>query len=317
MFKKSYAIILMIGASIFFISSMTNGADFPRKPVKIIVTAGVGGGEDTELRAFLPFLQKQLGVMVSIEDIGGAGGKIACEKFERTEPDGYTLLYSTFPKTIVLEYTNNVNYKTKNFTPIYAWTRSDQMLVVHVDQWKTFDEFMNAARSRTLVGGVTGRGSTTHTAGVLAVDALGIKVNWVPYEGSGETLAALAGKHIDFVVNLISTSAPLIEGGRLRPLMVFSEQRDPYFPDVIIPKDLGLTVPSLPGIRGIVAPPHTPATIVKPLEEAIAKAVKDPGYVDLAKKKKLVLFPLSADEFGKVILEAYPKVEKIAPLLKQ
>jgi tripartite-type tricarboxylate transporter receptor subunit TctC len=320
MFKNLLRIVVVIGLGVaggaVFVCAPASGADFPKKPVRIIVTAGVGGGEDGEMRGLMPFLQKHLGVNIMVENIGGAGGKIALEKIQKTEPDGYTLLFSTFPKPIIIEYMEKVSYRTKDFTPVYAWTRSNQLLVGHVDNWKTFDEFLKAAKAKTLIGGFTGRGSTTHVAGLLAVDALGIKVNWVPYEGSGETLGALAGKHIDFVVNLASTSLPLIEGGRLRPLILFSDERDPFFPDVPVPKDLGFAVPALPGVRGIVAPPKTPAAIVKVLEEATSKAVKEASFVDWAKKRKMVIKPLNPQEFGKNIVESYPKVEKIQQMLK-
>ena len=315
--RRMFILLIIVTASLFLICPLINGADFPKKPVKIIVTAGAGGGEDTELRGFIPFLQKQLGVSVSIENIASAGGKIACEKFQKTVPDGYTLLYTTFPKTIVLEYISKVNFRTKDFTPIFAWTWSNQMLVVHADAWKNFNDFVNAAKTKTLVGGVTGRGSTTHVAGLLAMDALGLKVNWVPYEGSGETLASLAGKHIDFVVYLASTHAGLIEAGMIRPLVLFNDKRDPNFPDIPIPKDLGFNVPALPGIRGIVAPPNTPASIVKVFEEASTKAIKEPKYIEWAKNRRIVILPLNAPEFGQMVNDAYPKVEKILPMLKE
>jgi tripartite-type tricarboxylate transporter receptor subunit TctC len=258
-----------------------------------------------------------LGVNVFIENIAGAGGKIAFEKIQKTEPDGYSLIFSTFPKSITMEYMDKVNYRTTAWTPIYAWTWSNQMLVVHADAWKNFNDFVKAAKAKTLVGGFTGRGSTTHVAGLLAMDALGIKVNWVPYEGSGETLAALAGKHIDFVMNLASTNAPLVEAGKLRALILFSDERDPYFPDIPLPKDLGFSVPSLPGIRGLMAPPNTPSSIVKVLEEACSKTIKEPNYLEWAKKRRMVILPLTASEFGRMLIETYPKVEKIYPMLKE
>jgi len=73
-----------------------------------------------------------------------------------------------------MEYMEKVSYRTKDFTPVYAWTRSNQLLVGYVDRWKTFDEFLKAARPNA-GGRVTGRGSTVHVAGLLAADALGLK----------------------------------------------------------------------------------------------------------------------------------------------
>ena len=84
--------------------------------------------------------------------------------------------------------------------------------MVHGDSWKTFDEFVKAARAKTLSGGLSGRGSLTHLAGLVAMDELGIKVNWVPYDSAVESTAALAGKHLDFTVCLPTSAASLMCG---------------------------------------------------------------------------------------------------------
>lgn len=320
MFKnlsKLLGFILVAGVSLLLVCPLANSADFPKKPVKLIATADAGGGEDTEARGIAPFLQKYLGVNVFIENQGGAGGKIAFEKFQRTEPDGYSLITYTFPKSIIIEYMGKVNYRTRDYTSIFAWSRSNQLLVVHADTWKTFDDFLKAAKSKTLAGGLSGRGSTTHLAGLVAVDELGIKVNWVPYEGAAGSTAALAGKHLDFTISLATSALPLIQAGKLRPLLMFSDKRDPYFTDVPIPKDLGLDITSLPAIRGVQAPPNTPASIVKVLEEACSKAINEPAFIEFAKKRKMVLHPLSAQEFSKVVSDTYPKVEKFKDMFKE
>ncbi len=293
-------------------------AGFPRKPIKIIVTADAGGGEDTEARGIAPYVQKHLGVNVLIENQPGAGGKIAFEKFQRVEPDGHTLITYTFPKSIIIEYLDKTTrYRTRDFTPVFVWSRSNQLLLVHADTWKTFDEFVKAAKSKTLAGGLSGRGSTTHLAGLLAVEEFGIKVNWVPYEGSPGAIAALAGKHLDFTIALANSGVPLIRAGKLRPLLLLSDTRDPYLPDVPIPRDLGYTITSLPALRGVEAPPRTPASVVKVLEDAFSKAVTEPAYVEWAKKRLMVIHPVSADDFATAVREAYPKVEKYQAVLKE
>ncbi|MDI6756371.1 MAG: tripartite tricarboxylate transporter substrate binding protein [Thermodesulfobacteriota bacterium] len=320
MFKRSatvWVIVLISGLLVFFAIPCAQSADFPKKPVKIITTAAAGGGEDTEARGIAPYLEKHLGVNIMVENQPGAGGKIAFEKFQRTEPDGYSLITYTFPKSIIIEYMDKVNYRTRDYTSIFAWSRSNQLLVGHADTWKTFDEFLKAAKAKTLAGGLSGRGSTTHLAGLVAVDELGIKVNWVPYEGAAGSVAALAGKHLDFTICLATSALPLIQAGKLRPLLMFSDKRDPYFPDVPIPKDLGFDITSLPAIRGVQAPPNTPASIVKVLEEACSKAIKDPAFVEFAKNRKMVIHPLQAQEFGKIVVEAYPKVEKFKEMFKE
>ncbi|OGP55875.1 MAG: hypothetical protein A2162_11405 [Deltaproteobacteria bacterium RBG_13_52_11b] len=294
-----------------------DSADFPKKPIKLIVTADIGGGEDSEARAIAPFAEKHLGVNVVIENLGAAGGKIAFERFQKAEPDGYTLITYTFPKSIIIEYMTKTSYRTKDFTPIYAWSRSNHLLVVHTDTWKTLDEFVKAGKTRNLSGGLPGRGTPSQLAGLETVDKLGIKVNWVPYDGAAGSLAALAGKHLDFTICIPSTATALIDAGKIRPLVLFSEERDPFFPDVPLSRDLGFDITPIPGIRGASAPPNTPAPIIKVLEAAFSKAVKEPGFMEWAKKRKVVLHALTAQEFSQVVEATYPKAIKFQTMLTE
>ena len=315
--EKTIGLCLVIGFALFLICPSAFGQDFPKKPIKLIATADVGGGEDTEARGIAPYLQKYLGVTVMVENQGGAGGKIAFEKFQKADPDGYSMIISTFPKSVIIEYMGKVGYRTKDFTPVYAWALTNQLLVGHADTWKNINEFLKDAKGRTLSGGLSGRGSTTHLAGLVAMDGLGVKVNWVPYEGSAGSVAALAGKHLDFTLCLSTSATSLIQAGKLRPLLLFGDERDPYLPDVPTPKEIGLNIPSMPALRGAEAPPKTPAAFVRALETGFEKAVKDPAFVEWAKKRRMVLRSFTSQEFGKILLDTYPQVEKYQKMLSE
>lgn len=292
-------------------------ADYPNKPIKLIVTAAAGGGEDAEARAIAPFAEKHLKTQIVIEDQPGAGGKIAFEKFQNAAPDGYTLITYTFPKSVIIEYQGKTGYKTRDFKPIYAWSESSQILIVNAESWKAFPEFLKAAKEKPLSAGLSGRGSTTHLMGLIALEALGIdKVNWVPYEGSGGSVAALAGKHLDFTMSLATSAVPLIQAGKLRPLLLFSDKRDPYLADVPVPKEFGYKMNFVPTLRGVEAPPKTPAEIIKVLEDAFRKATKEQGFIDIAAKRKMVLTDIGSAEFGKAVENAYPQIAKYQSLLK-
>ncbi len=310
-----FVAVLLVGMGMFFVCPPANSVDFPKKTIKLIVTADPGGGEDTEARGIVPYLEKYLRAKILIENQGAAGGKIAFERFQKTEPTGYTLITYTYPKSVVIEYTDKVNFKSKDYTPIFAWSWSSQVLVVNAETWKTFDEFLKVAKTKTMVGGLSGGHSTL--GGLVTADELGLKVNWVPYEGSAGSLAALAGKHIEFSVTVTTSAVPLMEAGKLRSLIVFDNERDPYLPNVPCSKELGVRTSPIPGIRGIEAPPNTPPAIVKVLEDACGKAVKEPGYIEFAKKRKMAIHPLNSKEYGKAINEMYPIVEKYQQILRK
>jgi len=294
-------------------------AAFPKKPIKIIVPTGPGG-EDAEVRGIAAYVQKYLGVDVSIENIVGLWGKIAFEKFQRTEPDGYTLISYTFPRSIIIENMGTTNFRTKDFTPIFSWSIGNQLLVIPPDTYKTFDEFLKDAKTKTLTGAIPVRGGTSHLAGLLLVDGLGITVNWMPYEGSASSIAALARKDVDFTVCLATALPSWISAGKIRPLAVFPDRRGPrgpYFPDIPTLKELGYDI-SYVTIRHVVeAPPNTPPHIVRILEEAFSGAVKQPAYIEWARQNNVVIDPLSAQELYKEVAKAYPRIEKFKEMFEE
>lgn len=292
-------------------------AAFPKKTIKIITGPG---SEDADVREIAPYVQKYLGVDVLIENIVGFWGKAAFEKFQMTEPDGYTLISYTFPRSLIIENMSKTNFRTKDFTPIFAWSVGNQLLVVPPDTYKTFDEFLKDAKTKTLTGAIPVRGGTSHLAGLLLADGLGINVNWMPYEGSASSIAALARKDVDFAICLAATLPSWIRAGKIRLLAVLPDRRGPrgpYFQDIPTLKELGYDI-NYVTIRHVVeAPPNTPPHIVRVLEEAFSKAVKKPAYIEWAMKNHVIIDPLSAQEFAKVVAEAYSKVEKFKGILEQ
>jgi tripartite-type tricarboxylate transporter receptor subunit TctC len=291
-------------------------AAFPKKTIKIITGPG---GENADVREIAPYVQKYLGVDVLIENIVGFWGKSAFEKFQMTEPDGYTLISYTFPRSIIIENMSKTNFRTQDFTPIFAWSVGNQLLVVPPDTYKTFDEFLKDAKTKTLTGAIPVRGGTSHLAGLLLTNGLGINVNWMPYEGSASSIAALTRKDVDFTICLATSLPSWIRAGKIRLLAVLADRRSPcgpYFTDIPTLKELGYDI-SYVTIRHVVeAPPNTPPEIVRVLEEAFSRAVKKPAYIEWAKKNYVIIDPLSAQEFAKVVLEASPKVEKIKEMLE-
>lgn len=295
----------------------TMAAGLGDKPVKLVVASSVGGGEDVVTRAIAPLLQQRLGVSVTVENQPGAAGRIAFEKLQKAEPDGHTIVVYTFPKSIISEYVGQVAYKTQDFTPIYAWSKSRLLLNIHPDSpWKTFGEFVNAAKANRLAGGVPNPGGTSHLIALTALGDLGIEVTWVPYDSGAQMLAALAGKHLDFGVCLTHAAGPLIDAGRIKPLVLLATERDPYLPGVPIPKEFGLTIPDVPQITCAMSAPKTPGPVAKILEDAFSSATRDPVYVDFMKKRKATIDYMTGEELRKLVKELSPRIEKLAPALK-
>jgi len=290
---------------------------FPKKPIKIITGPGA---EDADVRQIAPYVQKYLGVDVSIENIVGFSGRTAFEKFQMTEPDGHTLISYTFPKSIIIENMAVTKFRTKEFTPIFAWSVGNQLLVVHPDTYKTFDEFLREAKTRTLRGAIPVRGGTSHLAGLLLAEGLRINVRWMPYEGSAPSIAAVSRQEVDFTICLATTVPSWVRAGKIRLLAVFPDRRGPqshYFRDIPTLRELGYDIGYVPIRHVVEAPPNTPPHVVKVVEEAFNRAVSEPAYVDWAWKNFVIIDPLSAEEFRKEVLESYPKIEKLKEMLKE
>lgn len=311
-----HGVMAMMG--LLFLSGTTAlSAGFPEKPVRFIVGFSAGAGVDLDARGIAPYVQKHLGVPVIIENIPGANAKIALTKVWKGKPDGYSIMIQTTTMSIIGQYLLEPEYRIPDFAHVYSWCVTNQVLVVNSEVYKNFDDFLKDAKKRTLSAGLPGIGTASHLSGLMLADGLGIKVNWVPFDGSGDALVALAGKHIDFASIATTSALPLVKAGRIIPLVVMANGPDIAFPKVPLAKDLGFNFPVIPMLRGADAPPKTPLPIIKTLEAAFAKAIKEPEYVAWAQRRMMEIQPLDHVEYGKAILKQQTEVEKYKNMFKQ
>lgn len=290
---------------------------YPSRPIKIIIPAGPGGGLDREIRPIAPFLEKNLGVATIIEYIAGATGVIAYNKLYQEKADGYTIFHCSLASAIALELTReSAKYVVKNLSPIAAWNVKNHVFAVHPDSWKTFSEFLNEARGRKI--SVAGTGGSADLQGRLMETALGIKFNWVPYGSSAEGSTAVAGKHVDALLTYTISISPMIRGGKLRALAVFSSERDPILPGGVPTfKELGHDEVPLFVVRGIfLAPPNTPKEIVTTLEKAIQKATIDPEFIKAAENSGVIVDFKPTSQLNKLIEGDYELLTKYKDLIK-
>ncbi len=285
--------------------------DFPKKPIRFIVPYPAGSGNDIQTRALAPYLEKYLGGTVMTDNRPGADGRLGLNEAWKAAPDGYTIINAGMPTPIINEKLFSVNYKTKEFTHIYAWSQDNVGLFVNAEKWKTAKEFLAEARTRPMSGGVSGIGSVSHIAGLSLAGNAGMKqVNWVPFKGGTETVTSLAGKHIDFGVTTTSSGKSLVDAGKLRILLIFSDERDPMFPNAPLPESAGLDLAALPVVRGALAPPGLPPQIAADLREAFTKASKDPEFLAWAKKARVEIQPMNSERFLKYTIGVEKEIMK-------
>jgi tripartite-type tricarboxylate transporter receptor subunit TctC len=277
---------LIAAAALLFAMSSAFGqqdqtADYPNRPVKIIVSVPAGGGVDLVARIYAAGLQQRLGQPFVIENRGGGGGNIGAEAVYVADPDGYTLLASQ-PAPI----TSNVAlYKKLNFDPaalesVAVMAKFPNVLLVRQDfPAKTVQEFIAYVKANP--GKVTfasqGPGTTSHLTAELFIKLTGTKMLHVPYRGTGPALNDLVAGHVDFIFMQLASAHKLHEGGKARILAVATDKRLDILPD--IPTLIEAGVPGFVSDtwNAISAPPKTPAPIISKLNRAMNEILNEPA----------------------------------------
>jgi len=259
-----------------------HAADYPSKPIRLVVGFAPGGASDIVARLLQPELQKRLGQPIVIDNRPGANGNIANEVVARAEPDGYTVLLGN-PGPLVL---NPFLYKhvsvdpAKAFVPVSQLTESPMVVVVNAASTvKTMRELIDRARQNPgkLAYGSAGNGSSMHVAGATLQMHIGVPLIHVPYKGSGPAITDLLGGQLDFMPDSRSTTLPLIRDGRLRALAVTGATRAADLPNVPTVAEAGVPGFNVTTWLGVVAPSGTPTAVVQRLHGAFVDAMKVPA----------------------------------------
>ncbi len=318
--KQLIILVILFGIvlclSLFMSGSSFAAEDYPKKPIKFISSWPGGGGGDQEIRNFVLYFRKYLPVSMIIENVPGAGGKIGMTKAAKSEPDGYTLIYITPPLQIANEYLSKTEYVTKEFVPVYSYFKRTSILIVNPETWKTIEDFVKAAKGRNLSVGISGLGGASHLIALAVGKGLGVNFNLVPFETGSDVVTQVAGKHLDAAVGSATTILPLARAGRVRTLLRFSDTPVDGYENVPGPMDRGYQIPFVSGLGGILAPPKTPAHVIRILEQAADKTSRDPEFLDWAAKGKYEVIHLFSEDFRKKILEQYRIIEEFMPMIK-
>ena len=314
-----HAVVLMLISitPLFFCVHPVTAKDFPEKDITYMVSYAVGGKADLMARSIAPYVQERLGVSLRIENYPGVV-RIGLNKLWKSRSDGYTIGGLSLPAPVITELTSQTDYRSVEFTPIYAWNVSNHVLQAHSNGPKTLAELLQMAKGKQLTCAVGAFGTGAHLVGILMTRGLGIDVRWVHYNSGGEANTALAGGHVDLnIAGVTPQAASLAKSGKVRALLVAADERDPAFPDTPIPKELGYSFTIICSMEGVVAPKGLPQDQLRRLERAFSEAVKDPRFVKWADETKTQIVSLPSKAFGQKISEYYREVDKYKAYLKQ
>ena len=267
-------------ASCALLPSLGQAADWPTKPIQLVIPYPPGGSADLLGRPLAMQLQQQLGQSVVLEYKPGAGGTLASQYVAHAKPDGYTVLMVLAAHAINDSLYPKLPYNTrKDFAPV-SWVANLPMIVVGSNKLsaKNIPDLIKAAQAAPgkLTFGSAGNGNTGHLAGELFASTAGVKMTHVPYKGSAGVVNAMLASDIDLTFDSISTSIPHVRSGKLQALAVTSAKRSALAPEVPTVQEQGLKDFDITGWYAILAPAGTPAEITNKLSKEIATALQNP-----------------------------------------
>jgi tripartite-type tricarboxylate transporter receptor subunit TctC len=280
-------ILLLLASVVLFAanaSAQNAAADYPNRPIKIIVCVPAGGGVDTVTRIVAEGLHQKLGQPVIVENRAGAGGNIGAEAVFTSEPDGYTLLAAQpAPLTVNPLLYQKMNFDPTKFEPVTIMTSIANVLLVRPDfPAKTAKEFIAYVKANP--GKVNyasqGIGTTSHLTAALFERVTGTKLVHVPYKGTAPALTDIIASHVDFIFMELASAIKLHQSGKAHILAVATNKRISTLPDIPTLDEAGVKGFESGTWNAIVAPPKTPPAIVAKLSKAVNEVLQSPQAQD-------------------------------------
>ena len=255
--------------------------DYPTRPIRLIVAFAAGGTTDFVARQLAERAKAFLGQNIVVENKPGANGAIGAEFVAKSEPDGYTLFFSTAGALAINpSMRSDLPYDPiKDFTPIVPVARNTVLFAVNPTLGvATAQEMIARAKEKpgTITVAITGVGAISHLAIEMLQIAAGIKLQYVPYRGAGQAVADFIGGQLNAMSAEVPVLMPQIKAGKAKILAVSAQNRSDVLPEVPTFAELGYPDVVADNWSGVLAPPKTPPAIVARLNQAFNAVVRDP-----------------------------------------
>jgi tripartite-type tricarboxylate transporter receptor subunit TctC len=272
-------------ASVFVLTTPAGAQNYPERVVHIVNPFPPGGSVDVVARILAQKLSENLGQQFIVETRTGAGGNTGADSVAKSDPDGYTLLF-TAPGPLVINqtlYTKGLPYDpAKDFAPVALFAMVPTVLMVHPGlPANNLQELIAYAKANPgkVNFGSAGIGSTPHLSGELLKTMAKIDIVHVPYRGTAPATGDLIGGHIQMMFDLLPAGLPQIESGKVRALANAGATRPPVLPNLPTVAEQGLPGFAAASWFGLVAPVKTPAPVLAKLTDEVAKVLKSPDII--------------------------------------
>src|SRR6202163_433869 len=300
--RKFVAIALATLGLSYFALTPASAQTWPQNPIRVIVPFPAGGGTDVVARMVADHLSKLLNQPIFVENRGGANGAVGLAALKQSDPDGYTLGFtSDTPMTVIPWLYKDLSYDPlKDFVPVASAVRLPGMLAANPSlPANTIAELIVLPKQKPdgLAYGSAGVGNFSHLAMVLFTQATGVKMLHVPYKGTGPMAMGIIGGEVQVEFNNVSTLLPYVNDKKLKVLAVAEPKRIPEFPD------WPAVAETVPGFEmapwvGLIAPAGTPKPIVDKLTAGMLAVLSDPAIVKQFTDQQLTVMALPQDRFA-------------------
>jgi len=323
--KRILVFIGLLGIWIFLVQSTdiatAKDPDYPTKPVTLYIAYGVGGTTDMTFRAFGDAASKHLGQPIVYINRAGAGGTLAAMAVMTSKPDGYSIATVTASNMFFAPFSDESPYRDlTGFTFIGNIANYLYPFMVKADSpWKTWQEFIEWARKNPRAAKIALAGAKSVDSHAFVLTQIEkreqVEFSYIPYKSTAEVLSATLGGHITVCTfSFAPVSAEYLKEGKLRVLTYLGTQKVPGFENVPTTQELyGITIPNLVGIVG---PKGLPDYVLNKLNDAFAKAVKEPSFIKFMNQMSTPIVYMDRNEMSKYVEETFSKTGKVIKMLK-
>jgi tripartite-type tricarboxylate transporter receptor subunit TctC len=291
-------------------------AQYPTKPVAIVVTSGPGSSADIVARVVGDELSRQLGQAIVVDNRPGAGGNIAAELVARAPADGYTLLLATTSTHGI----NSTLYKSlrfdpvADFTPIMLLATSPNVLVVSSkSSLKSVADIVAAGKQRELTYSSGGSGTTQHIVGEVFATSTGIKMLHVPYKSAPQAMNAVLSGDVDLSFVSAPVAISQAKANKVHAFGVTSAEPLAMWPELPTLASQGLKGFDVSAWFGLVAPAKIPPAVLDKIYQALTKTMQTPAVRDKLQQQGMIVVAGTPDKFRAFIRS---EIDRWAPVVR-
>ena len=307
---KMITMVVLSAALILTLSITLSAADFPSKPVKLIVPYGPGGGTDTIARIISGVIPQYLNQPLVILNRPGATGTVGTAEFKKMKADGYSILINDAAAMSIKPQTGRLPYKPEDFKIVTQINEAFYLLSINADRpYKNIQQFIDYAKKNPgkIKYSSAGVGHIFHLAMEQVAKKAGIKVTHVPFKGTGKAVTAALGGHVDAVVCYPNAVLESIKSGKLIPLAISAKKRQPVLPDVPTFVESGVDY-SGRGWKAIFAHKNLPKEKYDVLQSAFLKLPNDRAFKKLMQGLGEIIAVTPGDQFEPFWLQEYKEL---------